>query len=148
MSKNMKLPAPGELQLDTDQQAINAHGGGMLYYNGVYYWYGENKDGESWLPEYNIEWDGYRVEAIGINCYSSIDLIHWKNEGIVLPSVKDNPEHDLHTSKVIERPKVIFNQKTNQLCCGCILTQWITSMPGQVLPYRIPPQVTSSTWEA
>jgi hypothetical protein len=41
-------------------------------------------------------------------------LLQWKNEGIVLPSIKDDPSHDLHTSKVIERPKVIFNQKTNQ----------------------------------
>jgi hypothetical protein len=114
MNNNILLNKPGELWLDTEGKPIQAHGGGMLYFNGTYYWYGENKDGTSWLPECNIEWDGYRVEAIGINCYSSKDLINWKNEGNVLPSVKDDPSNDLHTSKVIERPKVIVNQKTKK----------------------------------
>lgn len=109
-----KLLPPGKLWLDTDQNPIQAHGGGMLIFNDTYYWYGENKAGESWLPACNIEWDGYRVNAIGINCYSSKDILNWKNEGIVLPAVKDNPDHDLHTSRVIERPKVIFNCYTNQ----------------------------------
>jgi beta-xylosidase len=114
MQFKTKLLKPGELWLDTDGNPIQAHGGGILYFENTYYWYGENKAGESWLPECNIEWDGYRVDAIGINCYSSKDLLQWKNEGIVLPSVKDNPQHDLHTSKVIERPKALFNQKTGQ----------------------------------
>lgn len=114
MSCRKKLLEPGKLWKDTEGNPIHAHGGGMLYFEDTYYWYGENKDGESWLPECNIEWDGFRVEAIGINCYSSKDLLQWKNGGIVLSSIKDNPSHDLHTSKVIERPKVIFNQKTKQ----------------------------------
>ena len=114
MNFNSRLPEPGVLWLDTAGNPIQAHGGGMLYFNEKYYWYGENKNGESWLPECNIEWEGYRVEAIGINCYSSPDLLNWTNEGIVLPAVKNDTSHDLHPSKVIERPKVIFNQRTNQ----------------------------------
>ena len=54
------------------------------------------------------------VELVGVSCYSSPDLYHWKNEGNVLPSVKDDPSSDLHTSKVLERPKVIFNPRTRQ----------------------------------
>jgi hypothetical protein len=114
MNFNKVLLKPGELWMDTNGHHIQAHGGGILYFEDKYYWYGENKDGDSWLPECNIEWDGYRVEAIGINCYSSKNLLQWQNEGIVLPSIKDDPSHDLHTSKVIERPKVIFNHKTKQ----------------------------------
>ncbi len=49
-----------------------------------------------------------------MGCYSSKDLVNWKFEGIVLPSVKDDPNHDLHTSKVLERPKVVYNKKTGK----------------------------------
>jgi hypothetical protein len=108
------LLQPWDIWTDTDGEPIHAHGGSMLHHEGTYYWYGENKNGKSWLPECNIEWDGYRVEAIGINCYSSKDLINWKNEGIVLSSVKDDPEHDLHTSKVIERPRMLYNRNTGK----------------------------------
>jgi beta-xylosidase len=54
------------------------------------------------------------VDVIGVSCYSSRDLIHWKNEGVVLPSVPGDIGHDLHPSKVAERPKVIFNPKTGK----------------------------------
>ena len=33
---------PGEVWKDTDGNPINAHGGGLLYHDGTYYWYGEN----------------------------------------------------------------------------------------------------------
>ena len=32
---------PGEVWNDTDGNPINAHGGGILYHEGTYYWYGE-----------------------------------------------------------------------------------------------------------
>ena len=51
---------------------------------------------------------------IGVGCYSSKDLLNWKFEGIVLPAVKDDPNHDLHPSKVLERPKVVYNKKTGK----------------------------------
>ena len=50
----------------------------------------------------------------GVGCYSSKDLLNWKFEGIVLPAVKDDPNHDLHPSKVLERPKVVYNKKTGK----------------------------------
>ena len=97
---------PGQVWLDTDGQPIQAHGGGILYDRGTYYWYGENKDGPT-LP-------GARVDVIGVSCYSSQDLYTWKNEGVVLPAVPDDPAHDLHPTKVAERPKVIYNAQTKQ----------------------------------
>ena len=30
---------PGQVWNDTDGNPINAHGGGLLYHNGIYYWY-------------------------------------------------------------------------------------------------------------
>ena len=104
---------PGEVWNDTDGNPINAHGGGILYHEGTYYWYGEYKKGETILPEW-ATWECYRTDVTGVSCYSSQDLLNWKFEGIVLPAVKDDPEHDLHPSKVLERPKVIFNQKTRK----------------------------------
>lgn len=97
---------PGEVWTDTDGNPINAHGGGILYHNGVYYWYGECKKGK---PSPNDE-----AEETGVSCYSSTDLMNWRNEGVVLPTVKDDPNHDLYKSNVLERPKVIYNPKSRK----------------------------------
>ena len=104
---------PGEVWSDTEGNPINAHGGGILYYEGTYYWYGEYKKGKTVLPEW-ATWECYRTDVTGVSCYSSKDLLNWKFEGIVLPAVKDDPNHDLHPSKVLERPKVIYNKKTKK----------------------------------
>lgn len=102
----------GAVWLDTSGRPINAHGGGILFYHGVYYWYGENKEGRSWMPQCNKSWDGYRVDVTGIRCYSSKDLVSWKDEGLVLQAITNDPASDLHPSKVCERPKVLFNPIT------------------------------------
>ncbi len=104
---------PGTVWNDTEGNPINAHGGGLLYHEGVYYWYGEYKKGKTVLPEW-ATWECYRTDVTGISCYSSTDLLNWKFEGIVLPAVKDDIGHDLHPSKVLERPKVIYNKKTGK----------------------------------
>lgn len=104
---------PGQVWTDTDGNPINAHGGGILYHEGTYYWYGEYKEGETTLPEW-ATWDCYRTEVTGVSCYSSRDLLNWKFEGIVLPAVQNDPSHDLHPSKVVERPKVIYNTRTGK----------------------------------
>ncbi|MCX6896659.1 MAG: glycoside hydrolase family 43 protein, partial [Verrucomicrobia bacterium] len=105
---------PGEVWLDTAGKPINAHGGGMLFHEGIYYWYGENKEGRTWMPAFNKSWDGYRVDVTGIRCYSSRDLVKWKDEGMVLPAVRNDPAHDLNPEMVVERPKVLFNATTKK----------------------------------
>lgn len=100
--------------LDTDGNLINAHGGGVLYHNGTYYWYGEYKgDSTYWNPRVP-SWECYRTEAGGVSCYSSQNLVDWKFEGVVLPSEKEDEGSDLHYSNVLERPKVIYNDKTGK----------------------------------
>ncbi|KAF6139073.1 hypothetical protein GIB67_010799 [Kingdonia uniflora] len=106
---------PGRMWLDTDGNPIQAHGGGVLYVKkrseGTYYWYGENKDG----PTYHAHRRGAaRVDIIGVSCYSSNDLWTWKNEGIVLAGEETDPSHDLYKLNVLERPKVIYNDKTHK----------------------------------
>lgn len=98
---------------DTSGKPVNAHGAGMLFHKGTYYWYGEIKGGKTRkVPDSN--WENYRVDAGGVSCYSSKDLKSWKFERIVLPANKTDKSSDLHVSKVIERPKVVYNKKTKQ----------------------------------
>ncbi|KAG6555576.1 hypothetical protein Mapa_002811 [Marchantia paleacea] len=98
---------------DTEGRPIQAHGGGVLYVKETrtYYWYGENKDGRTYRVSRRSM---ARVDVVGISCYSSQDLWAWKNEGLVLKAEKANKSSDLHVSNVVERPKVIYNDRTKQ----------------------------------
>jgi hypothetical protein len=89
---------PGEIWPDNNGVHINAHGGGLLYYEGTYYWFGQSHD------------RGTR----GVSCYSSRDLYNWKDEGLALAVVTDNPASEISAGNVIERPKVIYNRKTRK----------------------------------
>lgn len=99
---------------DTDGNLINAHGGGILYYDSTYYWYGEYKgDSTYWNPKVP-SWECYRTETGGVSCYSSKDLTNWKFEGVVLAPNLTDTLSELHPSNVLERPKVIYNEKTKK----------------------------------
>ena len=104
---------PGEVWKDTDGNPINAHGGGVLYHDGTYYWYGEYK-GEHTYRSPGVDWDCYRTEAGGVSCYSSKDLYNWKDEGIALSVVPDDTTSHIAKGCVLERPKVIYNKKNDQ----------------------------------
>ena len=94
---------PGETWYDTDSVAINAHGGGILFHEGTYYWFGEHKTGGR---------SGF-TSLVGVSCYSSRDLYNWKNEGVALAPVDDS-ESEIVRGCVMERPKVIYNQSTKK----------------------------------
>lgn len=100
---------PGEVWKDTDGNPINAHGGDCFIMRALTIGT-ESIKGKTILPEW-ATWECYRTDVTGVGCYSSRDLLNWKFEGIVLPAVKDDPNHDLHPSKVLERPKVIYNKR-------------------------------------
>ncbi|KAI3972753.1 hypothetical protein MKX01_019411 [Papaver californicum] len=104
---------PERMWLDTNGEPIQAHGGGILYVDRskTYYWYGENKDGPTYHAHQRAS---ARVDVIGISCYSSKDLWTWENEGIVLAGEQTNITHDLYKLNVLERPKVIYNDKTDK----------------------------------
>lgn len=65
------------------------------------------------LPDW-ATWECYRTDVTGVSCYSSPDLKNWTFEGLALSADPDNPESDLHPSKVIERPKVVYNPNTKK----------------------------------
>ncbi|MBS1948759.1 MAG: family 43 glycosylhydrolase [Bacteroidetes bacterium] len=98
---------------DNQGKTINAHGAGMLFYKGTYYLFGEIKKGKTHLVP-NQNWEDYRVDAGGVSCYSSKDLLNWKYEGIAMAPDKTDTASDIHISKVIERPKVIYNNETKK----------------------------------
>lgn len=102
---------PGQVWRDDAGHPINAHGGGLLYRDGVYYWYGEYKIGQTFLPEINRSWGGTRVLMSGVSCYSSTNLTTWHFVGVVLPPV---PNSDLDPARILERPKVLYNATTRQ----------------------------------
>lgn len=89
---------PGMTWLDTDGNVINAHGGGLLYFNKKYYWFGEKR--------------GRRAQE-GVNVYSSPDLYNWKFEGLALGQ-SDDTTSDISKGCLMERPKVIYNAKTKK----------------------------------
>lgn len=105
---------PGAVWYDVEGNPINAHGGGIMYHDGVYYWYGEYKGDSTYLLDWVKTWECWRADAGGVSCYSSKDLVNWKFEGVVLPTVPQDEQSDLHPSQVIERPKVIYNDKTKK----------------------------------
>ncbi|UOQ65735.1 glycoside hydrolase family 43 protein [Hymenobacter volaticus] len=89
---------PGELWYDTEGNLINAHGGGVLLVGNTYYWYGEKRA---------------QHQEEGVNVYSSKDLYNWKYEGVALTPATD-AQSDIAAGCLMERPKVIYNQKTGK----------------------------------
>lgn len=94
---------PGQVWPDTEGRHINAHGGAIVEYDGTYYWFGESR-----LPRQEKDRTKY-----GVSCYSSKDLLNWKNEGLSLQVINDTSSL-LQPGCVIERPKVIHNKKTGK----------------------------------
>ena len=95
---------PGEIWKDNNGVHINAHGGGILYDKGTYYWYGEHK----------VEGDAGNRAQVGVHCYSSRDLYNWKDEGIALKVVEGDNSHPIAKGCILERPKVVYNKKTKK----------------------------------
>ncbi|QYR23563.1 fibronectin type III domain-containing protein [Paenibacillus sp. sptzw28] len=114
---------PGTLWADTNGSPIDAHGAGIMYDQATqkYYWYGEYHKG-AW-------------PAAGVRVYSSRDLLNWKDEGMALTMVQSMDDFtndplisklyagrtdtvniwaDIRKGRIIERPKVIYNDKTKK----------------------------------
>lgn len=115
---------PGEVWKDNNGVPIQAHGGGILYdeNTATYYWYGEDKT------------YGYSPTK-GVHVYSSQDLYNWKDEGLALTAIesmdqfdidplisqlyegrtdRDDIFNDIGSTRVLERPKVIYNDNTGK----------------------------------
>lgn len=100
----------GTIFTGVDGKPVHAHGAGIILpeshpagMSGVYYMVGTTqKKQPQWLSE-------------GINVYSSTDLQHWKFENEIFHNTSiTTPLPHGETHYRIERPKIIFNQKTKK----------------------------------
>lgn len=97
----------GAIWRDTDGNIIHAHGGHMLFAQGYYYWYGENRTNDTY-----------------VSVYRSTDLMHWEYRGDALTTGSKTQSYRVRTDtslvnarggKInIERPKVLYNGKTGK----------------------------------
>lgn len=99
---------PGQVWLDTEGKRIQAHGGSVIAVGDTFYWYGENK--EKTKP-------GSGIWHWGVRCYASKDLYNWEDKGIVIPPDEKDESSPLHPAQYMDRPHIIFNQKTGKFVC-------------------------------
>lgn len=104
VTRKERVFTPGELWLDNNGVHINAHGGGVLFHDGKYYWFGEHKTGGS---------EG-NVANVGVHCYSSENLYDWIDEGVALSVEPVGSGSSIEKGSILERPKVIYNEKTKK----------------------------------
>ena len=96
---------PGRPWLDTNGNPIQAHGGAVYQEDGVWYWYGENKeftDGKS------------PIWTWGIRMYRSTDLYNWQDLGLVALPDLTNPDGNLFPEKYVDRPHIIHCAATGK----------------------------------
>ena len=100
---------PGEEWLDTNGKPIQAHGFSVFYseQNGVYYWYGENK-------EKTKGGMGNTIWHWGVRCYASHDLYNWEDKGLIIPPTPDDLESPLHPTYQMDRPHILYCEKTGK----------------------------------
>ncbi len=99
---------PGQVWLDAEGKRIQAHGGSVIVVDGVYYWYGENKektDGQNGIWHW------------GVRCYASTDLYNWEDKGIIIPPEPEDENSSLHPTMCMDRPHIIYNAKTKKFVC-------------------------------
>lgn len=97
----------GAVWKDTQGNILHAHGGYIIKYEDMYYWYGEN-----------------RLDNIYVSCYSSKDLVNWTFCNHVLTADSKAEEIRVRTDlrlrneegkKVnIERPKVLYHRESGR----------------------------------
>ena len=111
---------PGRPWLDTSGKRIQAHGGSLLYKDGTFYWYGENK--EKTISPFSVwHW--------GVKLYSSKDLYNWKDEGIICLPQPDDKTNPLHPNSRMDRPHILYNDKTQ------LFVMWMKIMGDDGIQY-------------
>ena len=99
---------PGELWTDTAGKPIQAHAGGVIHVDGVFYWYGENKEFTTGKGT---------PESWGIRIYRSTDLYNWDDAGLLIPPDRSGAKTALSPSVFPERPHILHNRKTGKFVC-------------------------------
>lgn len=99
---------PGKVWRDTHGRRIQAHGGALYYDDGVYYWYGENKD----------HTDGKcPVWTWGMRAYRSTDLCNWEDLGLFIQPDLTNKDAPLYPTSRADRPHIVKCAYTGKYVC-------------------------------
>lgn len=100
---------PGQIWRDTNGNPIQAHGFSVFYHkeDQVYYWYGENKE-KTKGGIFNKVWHW------GVRCYASNDLYNWEDKGLIIPPHADDLESPLHPTYCMDRPHIIYCEKSGK----------------------------------
>lgn len=96
---------PDQVWRDNHGVPINAHGGGVIFFGGCYYWFGEHKMAGRSKAEKKKD---------VFECYTSTNLYQWKDEGAALALDRSNEQGDLAAGCILERPKVIYNESNRK----------------------------------
>jgi hypothetical protein len=99
---------PGQVWLDDKGDRIQTHGGSILFVDGTYYWYGEDKERST---------PGSGIWHWGVRFYASTDLYNWEDLGSLIAPDENDPESPLHPTQLADRPHIIFNERTQQFVC-------------------------------
>ena len=98
---------PGMPWLDTEGKPIQAHGYSVFYRDGIYYWYGENKE-HTHGGLFNKVWHW------GVRCYSSTDLYNWQDRGLIIEPQPEDLQSPLHPTYCMDRPHILYCEKTGK----------------------------------
>ncbi|WP_037677383.1 RICIN domain-containing protein [Streptomyces griseus] len=90
----------GAARTDTNGNPLQLHGLGIIKVGNTWYGFGEDKTGETSAD----------TSFQDIPCYTSTDLANWSLQGQALSRQSSG---DLGPSRVVERPKVIYNASTS-----------------------------------
>lgn len=115
---------PGQVWLDTQGKRIQAHGFSVFYKDGAYYWYGENK--EHTRP-FGTVWHW------GVRCYTSKDLYNWEDKGLIIPPQPDDLTSPLHPTYGMDRPHILYCEKTKKYVAWLKIMAGVTSQFMSVL---------------
>lgn len=98
---------PGKIWYDASGKRIHAHGGSIIFVDGKFWWYGENKEGITGTAtgETCPFWHH------GVKLYSSNDLYNWADEGFCVVE-SDDIKNPFHPVNLMDRPHILFNKKT------------------------------------
>jgi len=100
---------PGQIWFDTNGKPIQAHGFSVFYneLDKTYYWYGENKE-KTKGGFFNTVWHW------GVRCYASNDLYNWEDKGLIIPPHPKDLSSPLNPTYCMDRPHIIFCEKTGK----------------------------------
>jgi hypothetical protein len=109
---------PGQIWLDTNGKRIQAHGFSVFHKDGLYYWYGENKE---FTKPLGTVWHW------GVRCYTSKDLYNWDDKGLIIPPEPDDLTSPLHPTYCMDRPHIIYCEKTGKYVAWLKIMAGLTS---------------------